>query len=317
MFRTRLNLTKSFRKGTLMSRHCLSGIVILLLACPVATCADKPVFSGPQVGEKLPSFKAKGVFGDLAGKEFDLIKRAEGKPVALIFFHARTRPAFGLTNTIMKYAASKSKDGLESGVIFLTDDPTATEKWMRVVEKYFPKGVALGVSTDGAEGPGSYGLNRNVTLTVLIGKAGKVTANFALVQPSLQADGPKILKAIVEATGGGKVPTIAELGGRRYQPRSRKKARAKQNDPKLTSLLRAVINKQASEEDVKQAAAAVEKYVAKNEKARKQLARIVNTVVNSGKLSNYGTEAAQKTLRQWAKKYGDPAKKRKDDSPRQ
>ena len=220
-----------------MPRYSLSGLVILLLACPIVLRAAE--FSGPQAGETLPPFKVKGVFGDLAGKEFDLIKRADGKPVALIFVHARTRPAFGLTNRIMEYAASKSKDGLESGVIFLTEDPTSTSQWMRRVEKNLPKGVTHGISTDGVEGPGSYGLNRNVTLTVLIGKAGKVTANFALVQPSLQADGPEILKAIVEATGGGKVPTIAELGGGRYGNQARRKMQVKQDDPMLTALLRA------------------------------------------------------------------------------
>ena len=82
--------------------------------------------------------------------------------------------------------------------------------------------------------------------------------------------------------------------------------RARQNDSKLTSLVRALI-KQASEEDVTKATAEVEKYVEENENASKQLGRIANTVVNSGKLSNYGTDAAQKTLRHWAKKYGDPS----------
>ncbi len=207
----------------------------------------------------------------------------------------------------MKYAASKSKDGLESGVIFLTDDPTATEKWMHVVEKHFQKGIAYGISTDGPEGPGSYGLNRNVTLTVLVGRQGKVTANFALVQPSLQADGPKILKAIVDVTGGGKVPTIAELSGGRYADQARMIGRSSENDPQLGSLLRAVINKQASSADVEEAVAVVEKYVAENEKARKQLGQIANRVVGSDRLSNYGTEAAQKTLRRWAKEHGPAA----------
>ena len=297
------------------------AFIVLLLACHRISFAADPVFSGPQVGEKLPAFEAQGVFGDQTGKKFDLITQADGKPVLLIFFHARTRPAFGLTNTVMKYAAGRSKDGLAGGVVFLTDDPTATEKWMHVVEKHLPKGVTYGISNDGAEGPGAYGLNRNVTLTVLVGKEGRVTANFALIQPSLQADGPKILKAIVEATGGGKVPTIAELGGRRYAPDARKNtpdARKKNkrpgpNDPKLTSLLRAVIDKQAGDEDVQTAAAEVEKYVAENPAAREQLGRIAHTVVHSGKLSNYGTEAARKILRQWAEKYGKETNKNDSD----
>jgi hypothetical protein len=47
-------------------------------------------------------------------------------------------------------------------------------------------------------------------MTVLVGKDDKVTANFALVQPSLQADGPKIAAAIADALGQP-APTAEEL----------------------------------------------------------------------------------------------------------
>ena len=289
-----------------MSRCAPLWTVLLSMLLPGATIAEDPVFSGPQVGEKLPAFQSKGVFGDLEGKDFDFIENSKGKPVVLIFVHARTRPAFGLTNTMMRYASSKSKDGLKSGVVFLTDDPTATGKWMNNVQKHFPKGVSYSISTDGQEGPGAYGLNRNVTLTILVGKEGKVTANFALVQPGLQADGPKILKAIVDVTGGGEVPSIADLEGPKYRSREEMKRTSdtpRRTDPKLETLLRSFINKQASDEDVKQTAAEVEKYVMDNEAARRDLARISNTIVSSDKLTNYGTKTAQGILTTWAKKY--------------
>ena len=290
-----------------MFRYCLAVTLfsMLVLGHSGTATANDEVFSGPQVGEILPPLPAKGVFEDLAGQEFDLIKQADGKPVALIFFHQRTRPAFGLTNTIMQYAASRAKDGLQSGVIFLTDDPTATTRWMGIVQQRFPKGVAYGIS--GIEGPGSYGLNRNVTLTVLVGNEGKVTANFALVQPSLQADGPKILKAIVDATGGGKVPTIAELGGGQY---AAGRMTMRSRDPKLTSLMRAVINKNGTPEQIEKAAAEVEKYVAENPTARRQLGQIASTVAGSDRISNYGTEVSQKIIRKWAKEYGGAGRQR-------
>lgn len=297
-----------------MSRQILLTLSTVLL-CAQSSRAEDPVFSGPQIGEKLVQFEAKGVFRDLDGKKFDLVKQADKKPVALIFVHARTRPAFGLTNLTMKFAATRAKAGLHSGVIFLTEDPTSTESWMRRVDKHFPKGVAYGISQDGADGPGAYGLNRNVTLTILVAKEGKVTANFALVQPSIQADGPKILKAIVDVTGGGNVPSIEELAGPRYRGQDQKKPPARQTDPKLTSLLRSIINKQASNEDVDKAAKDLEEYVAKNETARKELGRITTTVVDSGKLSNYGTAAAQTKLKEWRKKFGTkPEESKKEKS---
>ena len=70
------------------------------------------------------------------------------------------------------------------------------------------KAPPVGISIDGAEGPGSYGLNRNVNVTVLVGKDGRVTANFALIQPS-ELDATKILGEVVKLVGGT-APTTAE-----------------------------------------------------------------------------------------------------------
>ena len=276
----------------------------LILTSSLLSAEEEPVFSGPQIGEQLPPFSAQGVFGDDADKDIEVVAKDAKDPTLLIFVHQRTRPAFGLTNTMMKYA--KTRKGLRNTVVFLTEDTTAQAEWVRRVRKNLPEGITYAISSDGIEGPGSYGLNRNVALTLLVAQEGKVSANFALVQPGLQADGPKILKAIVEASGGGKVPTVEEIAGPRYtgqKPAARPPARS-ENDPKLVGLLRPVINKQATEDEVKEAAEKVEAYVKTNENARRELARITTTIVNSDKLENYGTEAARGYLKKWAKEFG-------------
>ena len=51
--------------------------------------------------------------------------------------------------------------------------------------------MQVGISVDGEEGPGSYGLNRNVELTFVLAKENKVVANFAFVQSSV-TDAPVI-----------------------------------------------------------------------------------------------------------------------------
>ncbi len=282
-----------------MSRmHWLPLVLLVSFVTSAWSAEEEPIFSGPQPGEKLPGFQVAGVFGDQAGQDIDLVQAADGQPLVLVFFHARTRPAFGLTNTIMRYAITRKEAGLVNGVVFLTDDATETENWLKRVQKHFPQGAQVGISQAGQEGPGSYGLNRNVTLTILVAKDNKVTANFALVQPSIQADGPKILKAIVDATGGGEVPDIRKFAaGRTPAPAKRN------NDAKLESLLRAVINKSATPEQVAAATADIDAYVKDNEKAQRELGRISNTVVNSGKLENYGTQPAQDQLKKWAEKY--------------
>jgi hypothetical protein len=58
--------------------------VVLLGFGHFSAVAQDPVFSGPQPGEKLGAFKVRGVFDDAAGKEFDYVTDAAGKPIVLI-----------------------------------------------------------------------------------------------------------------------------------------------------------------------------------------------------------------------------------------
>ncbi len=276
------------------------ALVLILAATPLV--ADDEIFSGPQVGERLVPFKVQGTLGEVAGREFDVVTQADGKPIVLFFVHELTRPSVGLTRLIMNYAAKRSKDGLVNGIVFLSADPTETENRIKRAAHALPKGVAIGVSTEGQEGPGAYGLNRNVTLTVLVGNKNKVTANFAIVQPSIAADAPKIAKAIVDSLGGGAVPTLAELGARGYD----KQPTGRMNDPKLDSLLRSLIQKDATAAQVKERIEALESYAEDKPAVQQRISDTARRIIDAGKLENYGTEAAQTQLKLWAKKF--PAK---------
>jgi hypothetical protein len=288
----------------------LTAITALALLVSNSSFADdeEPVFSGPQIGEKMSTFAMKGAIGEQAGKDIDLLKLADGKPTVIIFVHKRTRPAFGLTNAVMKMVVSRNRDKdkpvVTGGVCFLTNDATDTATWMKRIPHYFPKGASYGISNDGLEGPGAYGLNRNVTLTVLIAQDDKVTANFALVQPSIQSDGPKIFKAVVDCLGGGDVPKIAQFltAGRRSNTPDRPGMK-KGDDPDLVPLLRQLIQKTSSPEEVEKAAKAIEKHLTNNKLGQRHIHRVTNTIINAGKLENYGNEHAQKYLKKWSKEF--------------
>jgi hypothetical protein len=292
-----------------MARTLLISFAVLSLTALEGPAQEK-LFSGPQVGEKLPPFKVRGFFDDAAGKELDFVTQAAGKPIVLVFIHDVNRPSMYFTRTLTGYTAGRAKDGLATGVIWLADDVTEAEITLKRSGHALAREAPLGISLDGKEGPGSYGLNRNVTLTILVGKEGRVTANFALVQPSLQADLQKVLDAVAKVVGGP-VARIEDLPGVREQL-AKQKAAPGQPDPKLQGLIRQVIQKTATEEAVTRAAAAVEEHVKQNEAARKEVGRIARTVVEGGKLTDYGTPKAQEYLRKWAKEYGGPASKEKD-----
>jgi hypothetical protein len=241
----------------------------------------------------------RGAFDQDAGKELDFVTAAGGKPIVLIFVHELNRPTVGMARALGIYARSRAKDGLASGIVWLDDDATEAENTLKRIRHALPQDVPVGISLDGKEGPGSYGLNRNVALTILVGNQGKVTDNFALVQPSLQVDLPKIVAAIVRQVGGT-VPPLSELVER---PEMMRGARPEAPESQLRDLIRPVIRRDATDEAVDRAAAAVEAYLKDNRAAQKEVGRIAKTIVDSGKLSNYGTPRAQQHLRTWAEKY--------------
>src|SRR5262249_29541389 len=227
----------------------------------------------------------------------------------LIFVQDVNRPSIAMTRVLREYAVSRAKDGLACGVVWLSDDATEAENMLKRMRHAMPKGAPVGVAVDGKEGPGSYGLNRNVTLTILIAKDNKVTANFALVQPSIQSDLPKILEAVV-AVAGGKAPKLEDLPGVKGMLAPARPARGGPS-PKLAGMLRALIQKTAKAEDVGKTAKSIEEHIKKEEADRKEVGRIARTIVEGGKLADYGTAPAREYLRQWAKKYGGARPKEK------
>lgn len=273
------------------------AILVLLLLAACGRAEDEKVFSGPQVGEKLVSFKTVGVYDDLAGKEIDPIKQANGKPIALVFVHKLTRPSAAVMRAIAAYGGSLQEKGVSTYLVWLTADKTDTLAYLKRARRSLNFKVPVVISTDGAEGPGAYGLNRKMTLTVLVGNKNKVTANYALVQPSLQGDAVDIAVAIAK-TVDAKAPNQQKLTAMAFP--NRKPGNKNAMPAEMGGLLRQVINKNATPEEVDKAAKAVEEYVGNKKKLQRHLGRVSKVGIQR----KYGTEAAQKHLKIWAEKYG-------------
>ena len=173
------------------------------------TVTEKTVFSGPQPGEKLVGLNLVGVYDDQAGKEFDPVADASGGPTLLVFVHKITRPGLGLVRGVTSYADTLKDSDVNSAVAWLSADKADAEAFLNRARKSLNLKVPVGISPDGEEGPGSYGLNRNVELTVLVAKENKVVANFALIQPSM-TDGVKIAGELAKVIGK-KPPSSDEL----------------------------------------------------------------------------------------------------------
>ena len=286
--------------------------MLVLLSLLVSLSADESVFSGPQPGEKLVPFVMTGVLGDEPDKKIDVVNKNASKPCVLIFVHERSRPAFGLSNLVMRLVEDRGDEKITGSLVFLTDDPTETADWMNRIPQYFPKQIRKGISVDGKEGPGSYGLNRNVALTVLVAKDNLVTANFALVQPSIEVDGPMIFKAIADVLGEDVVPKIAD-----YQPQQRgdattmkppdgakpREGAARPQHPQIRTMLSPVIQLSATDDEVIAAAKKVEAFAAEHADFRVDVGDIARRIIAADKLENYGTSKCQDYLSKWAKEF--------------
>lgn len=161
---------------------------------------EAPIYSGPQPGERLPAFQAIGLRGETKGKELNPLAMAGDKPLVLIFQDNSVVGQKGLLLCGDTFAriAEKSPQGLHVSTTFLVDDPTLSEIFEYDFMDKINDVVRMSVSQERRDGPGAYGLNRNVAMTIIIAKKGKVLHNFALKQPMLYPD-PYVLGAIAEA----------------------------------------------------------------------------------------------------------------------
>ena len=277
------------------------AIAVFLLSVVGDTHAQESdrVFSGPQVAEKLPALKVRLAYGKEADQTVDLIERAAGKPTLLVIVNGSNRPAARLTRVLMSFAEMHQKT-LFSGVVYLADDPTAAMQQLKRAVSWWKVGAPVGVSIDGVEGPGSYGLNRDVNLTILVCDKGRVTNNFALVQPS-ETDAARILKEVVSLVGG-RVPTAEEVMF--LSAPIHKLANASwRTAPADVRLRRLICTALAAEDDksARSVATAVEKYVGDDESRHAALGNAAALLLE-GRTRVRGKPIV-KYLRSWRMKY--------------
>jgi hypothetical protein len=298
----------------------------LAAAALVALLVQDDRFSGPQKGEKTAAFK---VF-DVGGRsETDYVAEAKGAPTLLVFIHELSRPGAALMRALDDYGQIKQVRGLRTFFVSLTEDRDGAERRLPLVVKSISLKCPIGISLDGREGPGAYGLNRDVMLTILVAKENRVTANFAIISPN-ETDAPRIkaavdeaLKAAVEPPAGTPEELKAEIvrlreevmalkeeiallklrlqqpapGGRRMDapPAERPK-----EDERLVGLCRRLIQPRATQEQIDDAVKDIESYVGESAELKKQYAAILTRVLDL----KYGNELGQAAMKKQLEKYG-------------
>src|SRR5262245_3620184 len=137
-----------------MVRGFLSLTAVCLLVNG-ARAADEPVFSGPQVGEKITPFKVLGVLGPQAGKEFEVGRPGEAKVMLVMFWHEITRPGFAFVRPTNEIANRLAADGLVTHIVMLSADKSKAETFLQGAKQSLNLKCPASVSLDGLEGPGN------------------------------------------------------------------------------------------------------------------------------------------------------------------
>ena len=198
-------------------------IKILILSTATLIAANKEkVFSGPQKGEKATPFEVRSLTVKGPGEKRDPIKTAAGRPVLLVFLHGLERSMMPLMRVVDQYGVDQ-KAKLNTEFIFLIDDPIRGDQRLPRVINSIKTRARVGYSVDGIEGPGNYGLNKECLMTIVLAKEGKVTANFALVQPGI-ADATGIIAAMARLADDNNPPAPDVLLARQ-NPNSRRPMR--------------------------------------------------------------------------------------------
>jgi hypothetical protein len=187
-------------------------LLVLCGALLVSVEAADPVFSGPQPGEKTTPFSVVELTNPNVDKLRDVIADNAGGATALVFMHGIERSMMPLLRVVDEYGALR-KDSLKTEIIFLSADRLEGEQKVKNASGSLKLQSRVGLSLDGAEGPGNYGLNKECLMTIVVAKDNTVAANFALGQPGI-ADAPKVLEALAKVSGDAAPPTVEELNQR-------------------------------------------------------------------------------------------------------
>jgi hypothetical protein len=183
----------------------------------------------------------------------------------------------------------------------LSSDRPKAEQFLQTARGSLNLKAPAGISVDGQEGPGNYGLNRKMTVTILVARENKVVANFAIVQPN-ETDAPKVLEAVAKVLGKP-IPTADEIqaaGAPRRPDVAPKRPDPKTNqgapDPELAGLMRRMINLNNDEAAVKEVSDAMLKWAGTDRARRAQLTQYCQMILKLG----YGNDIAKRALRRLA-----------------
>ena len=223
-------------------------VVLFLMMSHLPSLAQDRIFSGPQKGERATAFSVVGLRGDLQGQAIEWSNEGDDKgKCLLVFVHGLERSMAPLMRVLDAFG-QQYQDLCRTDWVFLSDDPVASRQRLPMVGQSLKIKGRMLLSSDGSEGPGNYGLNKQCLLTILLLDRDRVLSNHALIQPGL-SDAEAILASLSSGLNIESPPTAASLmealgmtrqGGRDRAMRAEQPAEQKEASQKTQTMPGAV-----------------------------------------------------------------------------
>jgi len=187
-------------------------LAVFLVASPSLSAGQEPQprLSGPEAGTALTTVGVYAPTGPRAGTTYDAAAALARGPSALLFVAELTRNVAPMIRAFDRLATEHGLLGLHTCTVLLASDRTAAEKHLERASAALSLTYPMVVSVDGSDGPGSYGLDRKCTLTLVLAEDGKVVRSVGYTDTGAQ-DVPQLERWIVELTG----PVPRDLAGLR------------------------------------------------------------------------------------------------------
>lgn len=156
---------------------------------------DQELYSGPLPGEPIVPFEVVAATGPERDTVVDYVTRFDGAPTVYCFVHNVSRASSRTVRALDVACAARADEGLRTLFVMLGSDQDETERYGMIFPGLLDLSSHVGISVDGNEGPGAWGLDRELVLTVTVAKGDMTVASFPLLSPN-ETDVPRIMEAV-------------------------------------------------------------------------------------------------------------------------
>lgn len=173
----------------------LLPIALLSTVAWAAWSQDQELYSGPLPGEPIVPFEVVAATGPERDTVVDYVTRFDGAPTVYCFVHNVSRASSRTVRALDVACAARADEGLRTLFVMLGSDQDETERYGMIFPGLLDLSSHVGISVDGNEGPGAWGLDRELVLTVTVAKGDMTVASFPLLSPN-ETDVPRIMEAV-------------------------------------------------------------------------------------------------------------------------